>query len=69
MNIKILSRMLQSSSGRTGLIKKNILASFFVKGWLIVVQLLMVPLTLHCLGVYENGIWLTISSMLVWILA
>lgn len=27
----------------------------------------MVPLTLHCLGVYKNGIWLTISSLLVWI--
>lgn len=67
MNISFLSRLLHSNSGRTGLIKKNILASFFVKGWLIVVQLLMVPLTLHCLGVYENGIWLTISSMLVWI--
>ena len=67
MNISFLSRLLHSNSSRTGLIKKNILASFFVKGWLIVVQLLMVPLTLHCLGVYENGIWLTISSMLVWI--
>lgn len=67
MNISFLSHLLHSNSSRTGLIKKNILASFFVKGWLIVVQLLMVPLTLHCLGVYENGIWLTISSMLVWI--
>ena len=63
MNISFLSHLLHSNSSRTGLIKKNILASFFVKGWLIVVQLLMVPLTLHCLGVYENGIWLTISSM------
>ena len=27
----------------------------------------MVPLTLHCLGVYENGLWLTISSLLIWI--
>lgn len=62
-----IQTMLKSNSQRTGLIKKNILASFFIKGWLIVVQLLMVPLTLHCLGVYENGIWLTISSMLVWI--
>lgn len=62
-----IRNLLKSDNKRTGLIKKNILASFFIKGWVIVVQLLMVPLTLHCLGVYENGIWLTISSMLVWI--
>lgn len=62
-----INRLLRSDSNRTGLIKKNILASFFIKGWVIAVQLMMVPLTLHCLGVYENGIWLTISSMLVWI--
>lgn len=62
-----IDSLFKSNNKRTGLIKKNIFASFFIKGWLIVVQLLMVPLTLHCLGVYENGIWLTISSMLVWI--
>lgn len=62
-----IESLFKSNNKRTGLIKKNIFASFFIKGWLIVVQLLMVPLTLHCLGVYENGIWLTISSMLVWI--
>lgn len=27
----------------------------------------MVPLTLTCLGSYQNGVWLTISSLLVWI--
>lgn len=27
----------------------------------------MVPLTLKCLGTYQNGVWLTISSLLVWI--
>lgn len=31
------------------------------------VVLLMVPATLHCLGDYQNGIWLTISSLLLWI--
>ncbi len=52
---------------RSSLILKNILASFLVKGWSVVVQLLLVPLTLACLGVYENGVWLTISSVLIWI--
>lgn len=30
-------------------------------------QLLLVTLTLRCLGVYNNGIWLILSSILVWI--
>lgn len=52
---------------RTALVRKNILLSLFVKGWSAIVVFLMVPLTLHCLGTYQNGIWLTISSLLVWI--
>ena len=28
---------------------------------------MLVPTTLACLGVYENGVWLTISSVLLWI--
>ena len=52
---------------RTKLIRKNVLASFLIKGWSALVQLALVPLTLSCLGVYENGVWLTISSVLLWI--
>ena len=52
---------------RSRLIVKNVIASFLVKGWTAVVILLMVPLSLKCLGVYQNGVWLTISSLLVWI--
>ena len=52
---------------RTSLLIKNVLLSFFIKGWSALVVLVMVPLTLQCLGAYKNGVWLTISSMLVWI--
>jgi O-antigen/teichoic acid export membrane protein len=55
------------SQKRSSLLQKNILASFLIKGWSAVIVLLMVPATLHCLGEYKNGIWLTISSMLLWI--
>ena len=55
------------SEHRSSLLQKNIIASFFIKGWSAVIVLLMVPATLHCLGEYNNGIWLTISSMLLWI--
>ncbi len=52
---------------RTALIRKNIAASLLIKGWSTIVLFSLVPLTLKCLGAYENGVWLTISSMLVWI--
>ena len=55
------------SSNRSSLLQKNIIASFIIKGWSAIIVLLMVPATLHCLGEYNNGIWLTISSMLLWI--
>lgn len=56
-----------SSDTRTNLIYKNIVVSLFAKGWSALIVLLMVPLTLRCLGAYQNGVWLTISSLLVWI--
>lgn len=58
---------LWGNNPRTILIRKNIAASLLIKGWSTIVLFALVPLTLRCLGVYENGVWLTISSMLVWI--
>lgn len=55
------------SSHRSSLLQKNIFASFIIKGWSALIVLLLVPATLHCLGEYKNGIWLTISSLLLWI--
>ena len=62
-----ISGKMKGGNARSSLIFRNILASFVIKGWSVVVQLLLVPLTLACLGVYENGVWLTISSVLLWI--
>ena len=56
-----------TSKTRSSRLKKNIMASFIIKVWSAAVILLMVPVTLHCLGEYNNGVWLTISSMLLWI--
>lgn len=64
---KIIENITSGKTTRTTLLMKNVLASSFAKGWSAVVVLLMVPLTLNCLGAYKNGVWLTISSMLVWI--
>jgi len=59
--------MYKSKDSRTQLLVKNVAASFFIRGWSAVVVLLMVPLTLKILGVYSNGVWLTISSVLIWL--
>lgn len=55
------------ADNRSRLLLKNVLESFFIKGWSAIVVLMMVPLTLNCLGTYQNGVWLTISSLLIWI--
>ena len=63
MNLKALL----GSDPRTILMRKNMVVSALLKAWSALVFLALVPLTLKCLGTYNNGIWLTISSMLIWI--
>lgn len=58
---------LYSDNKRTALIRKNVFFSFLIKGWSGLVTLLLVPLTLNCLGEYTNGVWITISTTLLWI--
>lgn len=62
-----LKHLINNRDSRSSRLAKNVLASFFIKGWNALVVLMMVPLTLKMLGDYNNGIWLTISSMLMWI--
>lgn len=52
---------------RSALLRKNVLASFLIKGWSALVVFLLAPVTLLCLGQYTNGVWMTLSTMLVWI--
>lgn len=62
----ISDHLLSGKSERTGLMLKNVIASFFIKGWSLVVQILLVPVALDCLTTYEYGIWLVMSSVLAW---
>lgn len=62
----ITHQYLDKSNERTNLMLKNIIASFFIKGWSLVVQIFLVPVALNCLTTYEYGIWLTLSSILAW---
>ena len=52
---------------RSLLVRKNIYFSVLIKGFSILVSLLLVPLTLNFLSVYEFGVWLTLSSIFTWI--
>lgn len=47
--------------------KRNILASFFIKGISIAISLVMVPLTIHYVNPTQYGIWLTLSSIVGWL--
>lgn len=46
--------------------KKNILASFAIKGGSIAISLVLVPLTLNYVDDTRYGIWLTLSSIVSW---
>lgn len=52
---------------RTVTAKKNILILFFVKGYNIIINLLLIPLTLDLLDNYKFGIWITILNVLSFI--
>lgn len=47
-------------------VKKNILASFFIKGINIGVGLAIVPITIGYLNPTKYGIWITLSSLIAW---
>ncbi len=46
--------------------KKNILATFLVKGISIAISLVLVPLTINYVNPSQYGIWLTLSSIVAW---
>ena len=46
--------------------KKNIIASLFLRGTSIAISLLLVPLAINYVNVSQYGIWLTLSSIIVW---
>ena len=51
---------------RTIKAKKNIAASFAIKGLSIIISLALVPLTIDYVNPTQYGIWLTLSSIIAW---
>ena len=47
--------------------KKNIIASIFIKGFSIVISLLLVPIIINYINPTRYGIWITISSIVAWL--
>lgn len=63
----ILKKYFLKEDARSLKVIKNIGGSFIIKGFSIVINLLLVPLTIHYLTSEKFGIWLTISSLFTWI--
>ena len=56
-----------TGSSRSAIVKKNIIASFAVKGMSIIISLVLVPMTLGYVSAELYGIWLTLSSVILWL--
>lgn len=73
MTFKIIEKVKETIGGvinrgqkRSVKAKKNILASFFIKGLSILSGFVMVPLTVGYVSKEQYGIWLTLSSVVGW---
>ncbi|MBU2948032.1 lipopolysaccharide biosynthesis protein [Zobellia uliginosa] len=73
MSFKIVKNISETIGGlinrgqkRSVKAKKNILASFFIKGLSILTGFIMVPLTIGYVDKEQYGIWLTLSSVVGW---
>lgn len=67
MSVFYKVKSLVLGSGRSGIVKKNIIASFAIKGISMVVSFALVPLTIGYVSSELYGVWLTLSSVLTWL--
>lgn len=58
---------LNKGSDRSKKAKRNIIGALFFKGASMVISFLLIPMTIGYLSSYEYGVWLTLSSLLLWI--
>lgn len=66
-SIADLKLLLKNKDIRTKNAIKNIIFSVFLKGGSIIISFLLVSTTINYLNAKEFGVWLTLSSLLVWI--
>lgn len=63
---EILIKFLTLGHERSIKAKKNIIVSFVIRGFSILISLLLVPMTIHYINPMRYGIWLTLSSIIGW---
>lgn len=66
MNFKNITKIFQSSDKRNSNLRNNILLSAAMKATGMLTSFLIVPVTLHYLDNEIYGIWMTITSILMW---
>ena len=66
INIPFLSKITEGDE-RSVAVKKNVIFSFIIKGVSILISLLLVPLTIGYVSAELYGVWLTLSSVMVWL--
>ena len=64
--IELVRKFFNDGNKRSLLIKKNVILSFFFRGLSILVSLSLVPISISSLSSETYGLWLTISSIISW---
>lgn len=49
------------------MVQKNVIGNFLIKGFSIILSLIIIPLTLGYVSEYNYGIWISISSVIGWL--
>ena len=65
--VKYILDNINHGNSRSVAVKKNIIGSFLLKGVSIVVSMLLVPATIGYVDAELYGVWLTLSSMMIWL--
>lgn len=66
MNVKEITEKIANSSQRTNVVVRNILGAFFVKGCSIAITLILVPVTIGYVSSELYGVWLALSTIIMW---
>ena len=62
-----ISRFINEGDKRSANAKKNIIAMIFLRGLNILTGFLIVPITINYVNASIYGIWLALSSIVIWI--
>ena len=65
--VDYISRFINEGDKRSANAKKNIIAMIFLRGLNILIGFLIVPLTINYVDASMYGVWLALSSILIWI--